>query len=110
MDHGSGGIVKTYTDSHEWIEVQSGMARVGLAATAVQEIGTIVTIELPKVGVFLSKGDTACVVESTKAAIETYAPVSGTVTSINRVLHTNLSLLNMDPEGKGWLYEVQLEK
>ena len=98
--------MKTYTDSHEWIETKGTIARIGLSKSLVDEIGTIVSSELPQVGRDLLKGDQACVLESTKAAIETYAQVTGKVIQVNSALKKNLSLLNEDPEGKGWLYKT----
>lgn len=99
--------MKKYTDSHEWIETNENISRIGLSKSLVEEIGKIVSIELPKVGKDLQQGDLACVLESTKAAIETYAHVTGKVEQVNSALKKNLSLLNEDPEGKGWLYEIR---
>jgi glycine cleavage system H protein len=99
--------MKTYTESNEWVEKKGDIHRVGLSKSLVREIGDIVTIELPKEGTKLSSGDVACVLESTKAAIETYAPLSGKVVRVNKMIQTNPSLLNEDPEGSGWLYEIQ---
>ena|SRR3990167_5473813 len=98
-----------YTDSHEWIAISGASAgKVGITAYAQKELGEIVYIELPKVGQTVKAGDAVCVLESTKAATDVYAPLSGTVGAVNEVLVKNPHALNDDPEGAGWLFQIQL--
>lgn len=96
------------TDSHEWVLKEGAHAKVGITKKAAQELGDIVYIELPSIGDVLKKGGEAAILESTKAASDTYAPVSGIVTAINEKLLQNPSLINEDPEGEGWFYELEL--
>ncbi len=69
-------------------------------------MGETVYVELPKVGKKINFGEEVVVLESTKAAADIYAPVSGEITEVNAALQDDLSLLNKDPEGKGWLFKV----
>ena len=93
-----------YTDTHEWISEEG---RVGISKRALEELGEIVYIELPKVGSTVQEGDEIAVLESTKAAADIYSPASGRVIRINPILESNLSSLNTDPEGEGWLFELE---
>ncbi len=94
------------TDSHEWIRSDDNIATIGITKKACSEIGEIVYVDLPKVGQQVRKGDEVVVLESTKAAIDSYSPLDGEVIEINHLLQSNLDLINSDPEGAGWMYKV----
>lgn len=100
--------MREYTKSHEWIDTENGIATVGLTKAAVKEIGEVVYVELPKVGKNVIAGQEACVLESTKAAVDIASPVSGTIAAVNQALITNINLLNSSPETEGWLFRVAL--
>ncbi len=91
-----------FTPSHEWIDASG---TVGITAFAQKELGEIVFVQLPKIGSALKMGEEACVLESTKAAADVYAPVSGKVIAVN----SELSLLNKSPESAGWLFKLTLD-
>lgn len=97
-----------YAESHEWIETKGERGRVGISSKAREELGEIVYVALPKVGDFFKKGDEVAVLESTKAAVDLYAPVSGTISAVNKALVENVASLNTDPEGEGYLFEITL--
>ena len=101
--------MRKYTPVYEWIEVADNQATVGLLKSWINEIGTIVYVELPKVGSVVEKGMDVAVLESTKAAVDLYAPCSGTITEVNSTLFENISLLNDAPENSGWLYKMSVE-
>jgi len=95
-----------YTKDHEWIHVNGSEATVGITSFAQSELGEVVFIELPVVGATITKGSTLCVVESTKAASDVYAPVGGIVSEVNAALVNDPSSLNSDPHGAGWLVKL----
>jgi len=97
-----------YTETHEWIEIEGNVGIVGITRYAEKQLGDIVYVELPKKGKEVKAGDEVAVLESTKAAADIYAPVSGTVLEINELLKTSPELLNEDPEKKAWIYKIQL--
>ena len=97
-----------YSPSHEWIHIEKNEATVGITAHAQKELGEIVHIELPKIGARLKFGEETAVLESTKAAADVYAPVSGEITEINEELKKNPALLNHTPESKGWLFKMKI--
>ncbi len=97
-----------YSPSHEWISIEGNQGTVGITEYARKELGDTVYIELPKVGKKISFGEEVVVLESTKAAADIYAPVSGEITEVNATLKDDLTLLNKDPEGKGWLFKMTL--
>jgi glycine cleavage system H protein len=97
-----------FTDSHEWIDLNGKKAKVGITKHAQGELGEIVYVELPKVGQIVNRGEEVCVLESTKAAADVYAPVSGKITAVHDMLGKNPQSLNEDPESSGWLFEIEV--
>jgi glycine cleavage system H protein len=97
-----------FTEDHEWIRVEDGVATVGITDYAQEQLGDLVFVELPQVGTSLSKGDTAVVVESVKAASDVYAPVNGDITAVNDALSDDPALVNSSATDKGWLWKMQL--
>ncbi len=97
-----------YTKEHEWVHVEGETGTVGITEHAQHELGDIVFVDLPKLGVTLKKGDTMGSVESVKAVSDIYSPVSGEIIAINDVLTTQPEKLNEDPHGSAWLAKVKL--
>jgi len=97
-----------YTESHEWIQIKDNVGTVGITDYAQGELGEIVYIELPKVGQKVKAGQETCVLESTKAAADVYAPVSGKIVAINDELVKGPSSINRTAENVGWLFKIEL--
>lgn len=101
-----------YSAEHEWVNtaaVEAGQTvRVGITHIATEALGEIVFVDLPEVGTEVEAGEAFGEVESTKSVSDIYAPVSGEVVAINEELADNAGLINEDPYGAGWLYEVQV--
>ena len=98
-----------YTESHEWVSTEdNGNTRIGISDHAQEALGDLVFVELPVVGDEISQGDPCAVVESVKAASDIYAPVSGAVVAVNEELESDPALINADPYGDGWLFELKL--
>jgi glycine cleavage system H protein len=98
-----------YTSEHEWLRSpgeQEGSVRVGITHYAQDALGDIVYVSLPTVGDALTAGSTCGELESTKSVSDIYAPVSGEVVAVNSALDATPELVNDDPYGGGWLFEV----
>ena len=98
-----------YTESHEWLKVEGGKAKVGITDHAQSELTDIVFVELPEVGKEVKKGDELCVVESVKSVSEIYAPVSGKIIGVNKELEDGPETINSSPYEEGWLVEMELK-
>ena len=98
-----------YTRDHEYIRVEGDTGTVGITDYAQSQLGDVVYVELPELGMAVSKGGEAAVVESVKAASEIYAPVSGEVVAVNGDLEGAPGAVNEDPSGKGWFLKIRLE-
>ena len=96
-----------FTKDHEWVNLaEDGVAAIGITKYAADQLGDVVFVEVPQVGRSVSQGDAFAVVESVKAASDVYAPVTGEVVARNESLDATPELVNSDPYGGGWLFEV----
>lgn len=98
-----------YTGEHEWVkapDAQSDSVRVGITEFAQDALGDIVYVSLPEVGEDVTEGSTCGELESTKSVSDIYAPISGSVTAVNDALTNTPELVNTDPYGGGWLFEI----
>lgn len=97
-----------FTESHEWIDLKGSVGTVGISNYAQQELGEIVSIELPQVGQSVKAGQEICVLESTKAAVDVYAPVSGKIVAVNEALKAKPSQINQTAESTAWLFRMEV--
>ncbi|RUM99450.1 glycine cleavage system protein GcvH [Pseudaminobacter arsenicus] len=97
-----------FTDDHEWLSVENGVATVGITDYAQEQLGDLVFVDLPEAGRALKKGDVAVVVESVKAASDVYAPVDGEIIEANQALGSEPALVNSAATTDGWLWKMKL--
>ena len=97
-----------YTKEHEWIRLDGDTARIGISDFAQDSLGDIVFVQLPDVGLEVVIGASISEIESTKSVSDIYAPMSGEVTAVNDALTTQPELVNSDPYGAGWMFELRL--
>ena len=96
-----------YTSDHEWLRVQGMTWRVGITQFAVDALGDITLVDLPKEGDQVTKGQRFGTVESVKSVSDLYAPISGRVVAVNSALKDAPEDVNTEPYGKGWMIEVE---
>jgi len=102
-----------YTAEHEWVrrvgEGEDAVLRVGITSYAQEALGDIVFVTLPAVGTDLTPGQPVGEVESTKSVSDIYAPAAGTVVATNEALDSAPELVNSDPYGEGWMFELRTD-
>ncbi len=98
-----------FLSSHEWVLVEDGVATIGVSDHAQELLGDLVYVELPEQGSTVSAGDSVGVIESVKAASDTYAPLSGEIIEVNNELENAPEQINNDPYGDGWMYKLSIE-
>jgi len=96
-----------YTREHEWAKQEGERMRVGITDYAQEQLGDVVFVELPKVGVKVTAAKNFGVVESVKAVSDLFAPISGEVVEVNGELGQKPETVNQDPYGKGWMLVVK---
>lgn len=102
-----------YTAEHEWVRDPGdapGSVRVGITSFAQDALGDIVFVQLPEVGESVAAGAVIGELESTKSVSEVYAPLGGEVVARNEALDATPELVNTDPYGEGWLFEIRADE
>jgi glycine cleavage system H protein len=97
-----------YSREHEWVRVKGGTARVGITDFAQDSLGDVVFVQLPAEGLEVTAGASVSEIESTKSVSDVYVPVSGVIRAVNHALDDQPELVNRDPYGDGWMFEVEL--
>ncbi len=96
-----------YTKEHEWVKVEGNTAIMGITEFAQSELGDVVFVDPAAVGKIVKQKDSVCVVESTKAASDVYAPIGGTIAEVNAALANAPDLVNKSPYGEGWMIKFK---
>jgi glycine cleavage system H protein len=100
-----------YTAEHEWVRASGSgdeaVVRIGITSYAQEALGDIVFVTLPAVGTEVEAGQALGEVESTKSVSDVYAPLAGTVVACNDRLEATPELINSDPYGDGWMFELR---
>ena len=98
-----------YTAEHEWVKsTGEDTVRVGITAFAQEALGDVVYVSAPSIGDAVTAGDSCGEVESTKSVSDLYSPLSGEVVAVNDALDATPELVNSDPYGDGWIFEVRV--
>ena len=96
-----------YTHDHEWLRAQGTSWRVGITQFAVDQLGDITLVDLPKDGDQVTKGQRFGTIESVKSVSDLYAPISGRVVRVNEALRASPELVNQEPYTGGWMVELE---
>ncbi len=96
-----------FTKEHEWITIKDGTAIIGISDFAQEQLGDIVSIELPKAGGFFKQGQTMAIVDSVKASSDIYAPISGEIVEVNEGLIEKPEMINQSPYDLGWIAKIK---
>ena len=97
-----------FTDDHEWLKIEGGVATVGITQHATEQLGDLVFVELPEEGAAFEADETAATLESVKAASDIYAPLAGEIIEVNGAIVDDPAIVNSDPMGEGWFFKLKL--
>ncbi|MDD4100838.1 MAG: glycine cleavage system protein GcvH [Candidatus Cloacimonetes bacterium] len=97
-----------YTESHEWVRIEGDIATIGISDFAQHELGDIVFVELPEVGMKVSAGEPCGSIEAVKAVEDMISPVSGKVVERNGDLEDSPDMINKSPYEEGWIMKVRV--
>jgi len=98
-----------YTETHEWVaDNGDGTVTIGITDHAQELLGDIVFVEAVDADRELDAGEEYTVIESVKAASDSYAPVTGTVIEFNEALEDSPETINEEPYTEGWIAKVRL--
>ncbi|MBN2450662.1 MAG: glycine cleavage system protein GcvH [Lentisphaeria bacterium] len=98
-----------FAKSHEWARREGDTVTVGITAYAVEQLGDVVYLDLPRIGARVTAGAAFGEIESVKAASELFAPVDGEVVAVNGGIEDDFDILKADPYGEGWMIRIRTE-
>jgi len=97
-----------YSAEHEWVRLTGSVARIGITDFAQDSLGDVVFVQLPDVGLDAVAGASVSEIESTKSVSDVFVPVTGVVSAVNDALADAPELVNQDPYGAGWMFEMEV--
>lgn len=97
-----------YSEDHEWIDLNDDTGTVGISPHAIEQLGDIVFVELPDIGITVDKGDAVAVFESVKAASDIYSPASGEIIEVNTALLDDLTAITPEAAMNCWLFKIKV--
>ena len=97
-----------YSREHEWVRLTGSVARVGITDFAQDSLGDVVFVQLPDVGLDAVAGASVSEIESTKSVSDVYVPLTGAVSAVNDALADQPELVNQEPYGAGWMFELEV--
>jgi len=98
---------KKFTKEHEWVEKSDQIIIVGITEFAQDQLGDIVSIELPQVTSSFKQNDVMVIIDSVKASSDIYCPVDGEIIEINEKLSEHPELINQSPYEEGWIVKIK---
>ena len=99
-----------YSEDHEWARAEGNLVTVGISQFAVEKLGDVTQVDLPREGEMLKQNDPFGTVESVKAASDLLAPVSGKVVKVNTTLQDSPEYVNQEPYDGGWMIQIEMSK
>ena len=100
-------LARRYTKEHEWVDaIDDGAIIVGITEFAQDQLGDVVSVELPEAGVSYRKNDAIAIIDSVKTSTDVYSPVDGRITHVNESLLSQPELINKSPYQDGWIVKM----
>ncbi len=96
-----------FTEEHEWLREEDGLIVVGITEHASEQLGDVVFVELPEVGMEVTRDEEICVIESVKAASDILSPLDGEIVEVNSAIVDEPSKVNEDPTGDAWFFKIK---
>jgi glycine cleavage system H protein len=96
-----------YTKEHEWARIDGNVATVGITRYAVEQLGDVTQVDLPKEGEAIKKDEIFGTIESVKAVSDLFAPLSGKVVKVNDPLSDSPEYVNDEPYDEGWMVQIE---
>ncbi len=100
-------VEKKFTKEHEWVEKSDQIIIVGITEFAQDQLGDVVSIELPQVASSFKQNDVMLIIDSVKASSDIYCPIDGEIVEINEKLLEHPELINQSPYEEGWIVKIK---
>jgi glycine cleavage system H protein len=91
-----------FLDGKLWFHRKGSMLTVGLTSLAIEEIGSVESVEFPDEGADFEKGETIVTVDGSLGKIEVVTPATGLV-------QDEPDMVSEDPLEEGWLVKLEIQ-
>jgi len=98
---------RRFTKEHEWVE-KNDLFIVGITDFAQDQLGDVVSIELPEIGSIFKQNDTMAIIDSVKASSDIFCPIDGEIVEVNEKLLEHPELINQSPYDEGWIVKMKV--
>ena len=98
-----------YSREHIWVRVDGDLATIGITDYAQENLGEVVSVELPEADSEVERDEPFGTIESSaKGIVELISPVSGDVIHVNEDISYDTGIINSDPHDTGWMIVVEM--
>ncbi len=98
---------RRFTKEHEWVE-KNDLFIVGITDFAQDQLGDVVSIELPEIGSIFKQNDAMAIIDSVKASSDIFCPLDGEIDEVNEKLLEHPELINQSPYDEGWIVKMKV--
>ncbi len=98
-----------YLDGKCWFARKGGIVTLGLTSSALEDLGSVESVELPSEGDDFDKGDVAVTLEGTQGRFELTTPAAGLVQEVNDTVLREPERVTEDPLEEGWLIRLEIQ-
>ncbi|MCX6256856.1 MAG: glycine cleavage system protein H [Bacteroidia bacterium] len=97
-----------YSPNHTWVHLgKCGAAEVGLDDLLLHLIGDVKLIKLKNQGDAINKGELMAEIAQKGKVLRIFSPLSGKIVTTNPFILESPGIMNDDPYGKGWIYQIK---
>jgi len=94
--------------SHTWAFMETdGYVKVGIDDFLQHVTGNFTRVKMKAPGETIKKNEPLLSLIQDGKQLNVYSPISGTITSVNKLLEGEPSLINKSPYAEGWLYMIE---
>ena len=97
-----------YSVEHIWVKIEGNMATIGVTDYALEDLGKILSVELPSEGEEVIQYEVFSSLESMQTVTELLSPISGEIMEVNEDLATEPEIINDDPYQHGWMLVIKV--
>ena len=96
-----------YSKDHAWVQIENGLATIGITEFAQYELGNISSVKVFNSGELLLKGEVFATIEAVAMQLNLRLPMSGYIVEVNGLLQSHPEMINSDPYGDGWIIRLK---
>ena len=98
-----------FLDGKLWFSRKGTLLTLGMTSMAVEEIGSVESLEFPDEGDDFEKGDIVVTAFGSNGKVEIVTPATGIIQEINEAAKEQPEMVSEDPLEEGWLIKLEIQ-